>query len=204
MVAVVDEVTVRWADGRSIGRGRVGEGGLKGDGEDTAPSSKSRASAVAGDGDCAMKGSAASGGDGISLSTEVRRKGAGSREKDRAREGDSTTLNRLVGLAKGLEGRSEAGNPDSCDGRLTNGFDPLSESSEGDRGLVGELNLVGEEAVGVEARTVEGDVGSGDSGRRKGDARGELKAMGLVGDACEDQSKSRRERCCWQHEHTIP
>ena len=41
-------------------------------------------------------------------------------------------------------------------------------------------NLVGD-ALGVAARTVEGDL-NGDSGRRNGDARGELKDMGLVGD----------------------
>lgn len=36
----------------------------------------------------------------------------------------------------------------------------------------------GEGCVGVAARTVEGDGASGDSGRRKGDARGELKDSG--------------------------
>lgn len=36
----------------------------------------------------------------------------------------------------------------------------------------------GEEVVGVIARTVEGDLPRGDSGRRKGDERGELKARG--------------------------
>ena len=46
--------------------------------------------------------------------------------------------------------------------------------------MKGADNLVGD-ALGVAARTVEGDL-IGDSGRRKGDARGELKDMGLVGD----------------------
>lgn len=142
---------------------------------------------VAGDGEWATKGSGKSGGDGVSLSIEVRRGGAESREKDRALEGDSTTLSRLAGLAKGLDGRSDAGN--SWEGRRTKGLEPLSDSSEGDNGLVGEVNLVGE-AFGVEARTVEGDVGNGDSGRRKGDARGELKAMDLVGEACAGSVKA--------------
>lgn len=66
----------------------------------------------------------------------------------------------------------------NCEGRRTNGLD-FSGDREGERGLVGESEG---------ARTVEGErKRPGDSGRRKGDARGDRgewndKVPDLVGD----------------------
>lgn len=63
----------------------------------------------------------------------------------------------------------------------------FSGDSDGDRGLSGPAwepdsdSLVGEEE-GVEARRVDGDLPSSESGRRNGEARGELKDSGLVGE----------------------
>ena len=86
----------------------------------------------------------------------------GAREpEDVGLDEDSAMLRRLVGRAKGLLGRSPVVN---CEGRRTNGLD-FSGDREGDSGLVGDSDR---------SRTVEGERRRpSESGRRKGDARGE-------------------------------
>ena len=77
------------------------------------------------------------------------------------REGEAGTLSPLVGLAKGLDGRSAV--CPICDGRRTNG---LVFSGDNDPCLVGEKVLIpplpvvltGEVCVGVVARTVAGEA----------------------------------------------
>ena len=114
---------------------------------------------VAGDGDGAMNGSESAYDSG---------------------SGVSATLNLLTGLANGLFGLSCA----SCEGRRTNG-DCLSGDSIGDACLDDDCNFVGDVMVGVAARTVDGVLATGDSGRRKGDGRGEkdiAECFGIGGD----------------------
>ena len=98
----------------------------------------------------------------------------GAREpEDVGLDEDSAMLRRLVGRAKGLLGRSPVVN---CEGRRTNGLD-FSGDREGDRGLVGDSDR---------SRTVEGERRRpSESGRRKGDARGERGELNdnLVGEA---------------------
>ena len=98
----------------------------------------------------------------------------GAREpEDVGLDEDSAMLRRLVGRAKGLLGRSPVVN---CEGRRTNGLD-FSGDKEGARGLVGDSDR---------SRTVEGERRRpSESGRRKGDARGERGELNdnLVGEA---------------------
>jgi hypothetical protein len=104
--------------------------------------------------------------------------GGASEPEDVGLEEDSAMLRRLVGRAKGLLGRSPV---TSCDGRRTNGLD-FSGDREGDSGLVGDSDR---------SRTVEGERKSAsESGRRKGDARGERGELNdnFVGEACVCQS----------------
>jgi len=154
-VAVVEDVIVRGIDGRGAGAGaaicELKSGGLViGNVVVVDPTSDvGGVIFIAGDGDGARKGSASPAG----LSGS----------------GVSATLSRLDGRAKGLFGLSEA----SCEGRRTNG-DCLSGESIGEAALAGDWKpLVGDVMVGVTAMTVDGDLGTGDSGRLKGDARGE-------------------------------
>ena len=158
-VAVVEDVIVRGMDGRGAGAGAgaaicgLKSGGLvKGNVVVVVepPSDVGGVILIAGDGDGTRNGSASPAA-GLSGS------------------GVSATLNRLDGRANGLFGLSEA----SCEGRRTNG-DCLSGDSIGEAALAGDWKpFVGDVIVGVTAMTVDGDLGTGDSGRLKGDARGE-------------------------------
>lgn len=99
--------------------------------------------------------------------------GGAREEEDVGLDEDSAMLRRLVGRANGLLGRSPVVN---CEGRRTNGLD-FSGDREGDSGFVGDSDR---------SRTVEGERRSpSESGRRKGDARGERGELkdNLVGDA---------------------
>lgn len=172
-VAVVEAVTVRWAVGLVAAAGREGEGEGEGMklGDDGAPSRnmgvpKVGVLAVAGEGEAGNMGSGSAGEIGLSC------------VKDKARDGDSTMLSLLEGRAKGLVGRAEAA--PSCEGRLTKGL-CFSGDKACDGIFVGDESLVGE-GEGVLARTLDGEGGIGDSGRRKGEGRGEEKDMGLDGD----------------------
>ena len=78
------------------------------------------------------------------------------------------TLSLLDGRANGLRGLSDP----SCDGLRTKG-DCLSGESRGEAGFADGAKVLIGDVGGVAARTVEGDLVIGDSGRLKGEGRGE-------------------------------
>lgn len=120
-------------------------------------------STIVGDGESTTKGSWSTSGDGV-------RDVAGC--DGACSSGVSATLSVLAGRANGLFGRSEA----SCDGLRTNG-DSLVGDSRGDEGLLEDCKVLIGDRLGVVARTVDGDLVTGDSGRLKGDGRGEPSDM---------------------------
>jgi len=170
-VAVVEDVTVRCTEGRMSGAalGRGGDETADIAGED--PSSCGCDGRITGEGDGATNGSD-SGNDSDC--------------------GVSATLNLLAGRVNGLFGLSCA----SCEGRRTNG-DCLSGDNIGDACLDEDWSFVGDVMVGVAARTVDGVLVTGDSGRLKGDARGEKDIMECLAFAC-DRLEAAQDNFGWR------